>query len=274
MSTQFPLPLSISTHAFQRLGLLSTDLETFFRFAKEAGFNGVELTETITTRWVGAKRIAAISKHYDLPIPSVHQSLTRMVFSTRGSVERLARRAAATGAKIVVVHVMSLRRPFTDHQFYAWVHEVEKRYGVAITFENAMAQFRKFKPAFAQFGHDPDDYAGGADVHNLQLTYDIGHMGSLNVDLITYFDRIQKHVRNIHLHDFRRGVDHLPLGTGDFPLAPFLRHLAETRYAGLTTLEVFPLNTSPFLSNSDIQQILRNSLKFFQAHTTLTQTTS
>lgn len=264
-----PLPLSLSTASFYRFGFRTSPLEPIFAFAKTAGFDGIALDETITTRWIGADKFLALSRHYDLPITSLHQSFGRMFWTSLWGMDHIVRRAALMQAECAVVHVASVHRAFSNHDYWKKVKALEAKYGVPIAFENAMAQFSSLKFKSFEYAHDPDQLWAGAEENDLSLTYDVGHMGSLMPDPTVYYEKIKRRLKHIHLHDYRRGIDHLPLGTGEFPLPRFLRRLVEDRYAGVITLEVFPMNTAPWISHTSIQELVKESLQFFRTHTSV-----
>lgn len=264
--SQSPLKISLSDFVFYRLGLLGNSLEQVFAFAKRAGFDGIELTESVTTRWLGSKRIRDISRHYDLPITSVHQSLMRMVLSTYGSVRRLMQRAEAVGAQCVVVHIASVHKTFQP-DYFQFVKQMEQQYNIRVAFENAMSQFKKIKTPAAEYTYDPIKFVEFAKREDISVTYDLGHMAGLQPNLIEVYESIKTRLANIHLQDFRAGYDHQPLGTGDLPLPQFLQHLVQNEYKGLITLEVFPRNLRPFMSTSRVEEIMAESLQYFKTHT-------
>ncbi len=267
MPEEKPLQLSLSAHAFSFLSYFDAAIEPALEFAKRAGFDGVEIEETVITRWMGGKRLKAISQYYEVPIRSVHQSLGRIAFSTRHSIENLARRSAEIGAELVVVHAASTKRSFANHEFYRSLRDMGKKFGVVMSFENSMAQLRAMKTNARSAFHEPDGFARGIQYNNLPMTYDPAHMGALNTDLISYFERLRDHIVNIHVHDYWQGVDHMALGKGDLPWAEFLKHLQRVGYRGLLTLEVYPFNTRPWLKRKQVEKILEQSLAFFREHT-------
>lgn len=259
------IPLVLPTHAFHRFGLLDAGFERAIRFAKEAGFDGIELTETYTSRWWGPKRLRDMATSYDLPIMAVHQSNARMFWSTLPSIARLAERAHGMGAPVAVVHLGGIRQSFDNNVFFDAVKALEERWRVRIAFENAMAQFSFLRTSERAKAHEPDGFATVLDTHKLNATYDVGHMATLTHDLVGYVERIRERLRHLHLHDVWGRVDHLPLGTGELPLAALLRHLERTSFDGSITLEVFPYNTRPLMTRRRAEDLLRTSLAYARA---------
>ena len=224
------LKLSLSDQTFHRFGVIGHSLDRVFKFAKEAGFDGIELSETITTRLLQPKRIKAIADHFALPVTSVHQSPLRMLWSSLGSIEHVAGRASRMGAQAATIHFASVHRRATNNRFFGKIRALEERYQLSIGLENAMAQFAFFKLNALGYTHDPVRFRETIKRHNLHATYDIGHMASLVKDPATYFDTIKERLVNIHIQDYRAGFDHLSLGKGTLPIAKFLHmHAGSTR---------------------------------------------
>lgn len=263
-----PLKLSLSDFVFYRMGLLGYSLEKMFAFAKQVGYDGIEMTESIATRWMGSKKIKAISNYYDLPITSVHHSLTRMVLSTFGSVRRLMRRAEGVGAEAVVVHIASVHKTFQP-DYFRQIKQLERKYNIVVAFENAMSQFKSIKTPAAEYTYDPEKFVKFIKQEDIAVTYDIGHMAGLNANLVEMYEKLKSHLRIIHLQDYMNGYDHQKLGSGTLPLPEFLQHLVKDDYKGLITLEVFPRNLNPFISNTKVERIMIESLNYFKKHTTI-----
>lgn len=248
------------------MGLLGYSLEKMFDFAKQVGYDGIEMTESIATRWMGAKNIKSISDYYDLPITSVHHSLSRMVLSTYGSVRRLVKRAEGVGAKAVVVHLASVHKTFQPY-YFEHIKRLEKEHNVTVAFENAMSQFKFLKTPAAEYTYHPQKFADFAKRENISVTYDLGHMAGLDANLISVYERLKSQLTIIHLQDYINGYDHKPLGIGTLALPEFLQHLVKDNYQGLITLEVFPRNINPFVSNRKVEQIMIDCLQYFKTHT-------
>ncbi|MFA5954246.1 MAG: sugar phosphate isomerase/epimerase [Patescibacteria group bacterium] len=260
------LRLSLADQAFHRFGFVGCSLGRVFKFAKEAGFCGVELTETLTSRFLSSQKIRSLSAHYDLPVLSVHHSVTRTMWSSLSSIENIASRASRIGAKAVTIHLAAIHRRASNVGYFAKVREIEKRYQVFVGFENAMAQFSFLKLYALGHTHDPIRFRDVIVSNNLHATYDIGHMASLAPDPVAYYETIKEHLVNVHVQDYRSGFDHLSLGSGVLPLVGFFQHLARTNYTGLITLEVFPLNHHLFMTLADVERVMRENLAFFIKH--------
>jgi sugar phosphate isomerase/epimerase len=263
-------PIYFATHSVNRFGLIDGGFAAAAKFAKGAGFDGLELTETIHTLRLGPTQLKKIAGNYDLPIAVIHQATPRIVWSTFGAIERLASRAQAMGVSLIVVHIGSIRRSFENENYFKRLKSLEEKYGLTIAFENAMAQTRQFRSVGRSAAHDPVGFLKLADKHDLYLTYDVGHMAPVMADLNNYVQKVGPRLKHLHLHDARGLVDHLPLGQGNLPWVDLIKYLIDNHYVGPITLEVFPYNTAPFLSRARSEEIVRESLwavkKITQTH--------
>jgi sugar phosphate isomerase/epimerase len=260
-------PILFSIHSLSRFAILEPKLEWVFKFAKNAGFDGVELNESLRTRFMGADKIRQLAENFDCKILVVHQLVPRETWSTVKSVAGLLERARAIGASRAVVHIGSIRHSLIDEKYFSVFKELERQSGVTIVWENAMAQIKSFRSKNRKAAHDPEGFISLANKHNLSLTYDVGHMAPLMSDLVHYYQKIKPRLKHIHLHDTLGFRDHMPVGQGQLPLLDFLKSLKTDGYAGTLTLEVFPYNQNPFLARADAEEIIRSSLKTIRAIT-------
>jgi len=78
--------------------------------------------------------------------------------------------------------------------------------------------------------------------HNLFLTFDTAHCGSMHTNFINDFYQFYGSgmMRNIHFSDYANGQEHLMPGHGALPLTRFLNHLRETGYDHSLVLELSP----------------------------------
>ncbi|MHB8708303.1 MAG: sugar phosphate isomerase/epimerase family protein [Desulfuromonadales bacterium] len=78
--------------------------------------------------------------------------------------------------------------------------------------------------------------------HNLFLTFDTAHCGSMHTNFINDFYMYYGSgmMRNIHFSDYANGEEHLMPGHGSLPLTRFLNHLRETEYDHSLVLELSP----------------------------------
>ncbi|MBI4130629.1 sugar phosphate isomerase/epimerase [Candidatus Roizmanbacteria bacterium] len=84
------------------------------------------------------------------------------------------------------------------------------------------------------------------------LTFDVGHWGRQGFDVYSFLQKYGGSIRNIHLHDFKKGKDHLPFGKGDLDLPKFLSILKKSNYHYYLTLELGFENTAVTIESYQI----------------------
>jgi len=94
------------------------------------------------------------------------------------------------------------------------------------------------------------------DENNGFMTFDTTHAASHGLDLITYYDSMKKHIRNIHLSDFENGDEHKLLGHGDLDIQGFIQHLCHCDYPYNLTLEFDFENHSRNIITSDEEAVV------------------
>ncbi len=73
---------------------------------------------------------------------------------------------------------------------------------------------------------------------DVAITLDVGHCVQNGEDPAVVFSEFSEQVRNIHLHDARRGGRaHMALGEGDLDLESLLQTLESSAYSGFLTIE-------------------------------------
>ena len=99
---------------------------------------------------------------------------------------------------------------------------------------------RKKGIAFAYHNHNFEFTAAGAEMEELirrtdpalvGLALDAGHAYAGGVDVVRFFRRHSRRIHLIHLRDFRGGQQ-VPLGQGEFNMAPLARAIRESAWAG------------------------------------------
>lgn len=102
------------------------------------------------------------------------------------------------------------------------------------------------------------------DDHNAFITYDTTHSATYGRDILDEYRLFKQHIRNIHLSDFKDGVEHKVLGTGDLPIRRFLQELAADDYAYPVTLEYDFENSArnSIASNEEAVKRINESLSF------------
>jgi sugar phosphate isomerase/epimerase len=90
-------------------------------------------------------------------------------------------------------------------------------------------------------------FADGLDTEIFGLNFDAGHFYCVGEDPAESFRRLRHSVAHVHLEDIAADREHRHLipGRGALPLRRFLGALAEDRYEGFTTIELYPYLDEP-----------------------------
>lgn len=239
--------------------------EVFSR-AAELGFQGIELfLETPKdAATLDAGELCLLSKQFQIPIYSVHapsyeRYLKEYVLKGLDFVKQTMRKtgllAAELGAELVVIHPFPVlfQRERSREEFAELLQTtpLEKAHW---SIENM--------PLFLRRGvREPHCLVHWAEFvgfcsDGVKMTLDTTHALSCGRSPLGFYERCAEIVENIHLSDFRKGAQHLPLGEGEWNFREFLRLLQRREYSGVLTLEIYPRRTrDPRFLKHSIQAI-------------------
>jgi sugar phosphate isomerase/epimerase len=237
-----------------------------FGWAASLGYDAVEVMVGIDALSQQVDAVKKLSDHHGVPVCAVHAPcllFTQRVWGTDPWVklEKSAEMAAAVGADVVVVHP-----PFRWQKDYAagfveGIASLEARTGIAFAVENMYPWRASSRRAMQMYvpGWDPseEDYAN--------TTIDLSHAAIARTDVVDMARRMGSRLRHIHLTDGTGSAkdEHLVPGRGVMGADRFLRHLAETDFAGHVVLEI---NTRRCSSRAEREADLVESLEFARAH--------
>jgi sugar phosphate isomerase/epimerase len=74
--------------------------------------------------------------------------------------------------------------------------------------------------------------------YGLFLTYDVTHWASTNTSIIDGYEYFKDYIRNIHLSDYKSGIEHMVLGTGDLEVKELIHKLQTENYQYPLTIEL------------------------------------
>ncbi len=266
--------ISISTAS-----LYHVPLRTVFRLAAEAGFDGVELVTGPETWLLGARRVAALSREYRLPVFTVHQTLAPLI---GGSAARrlgdAVATAAAVGGRHVVIHPPDVAR---HEEAEPWLRALDAARdrgaadGVRLAIENS-----GFAPheAGRHYLGELEDLVAFAEGRDLDVTLDTCHVAMRGLNLATSYAVMRPRLANIHLSNLSPNgpplsfpyagpllTEHRVPEDGLLDLAPFVRRLAADGYQGPLTYEISPLALR-FWSPTRLRQRLVSLVAFVGRH--------
>ncbi|MBN1659216.1 MAG: sugar phosphate isomerase/epimerase [Anaerolineae bacterium] len=228
-----------------------------FRWAREAGFDGVEVVVNPEVIARGGKGVNCLVADAGLSLFSVHPTVVplpgwRERHGGAGPTIRLAREA---GAGMVVMHTPhaasldageGLAFRCRIETWGKWLADT----GTRLAVENVAVR----RATDLDYALTPlDRLRAFADRYDVDLVLDTTHAGSAGEDLLDARRTFDGRLVNVHLSDLGSRLplvpgqlagavtDHLFPGAGSLPLAHFMADLARSGYGGPVTLELNPL---------------------------------
>ena len=232
-------------------------LRTVFRWARQAGFDGVELVINPEAILRGGLALQHLAQAEGVEIFSAHPTIVPLPgWQERdGGIARIIGLAQEAGIGLVVMHTP--RSESLDEgngllfrqRIEAWQQQLAGS-APRLAVENKAIRAE----AHRHYALTPlDRLRAFADRHDLDLVLDTAHAGTAGEDLVQAHRLFGNRLVNVHLSDLggRFPLAGLPLvhrffgehrfpGVGDLALSALLEDLGSSGYAGLVTLEVSP----------------------------------
>lgn len=204
-------------------------LNRIFEFAKDAGFEGVEIVmnEIFDTR--DADYINKLQEHFAMPV--VAMTLLSITSSKKVKV-------AIDVAQAIKAPTVILRSPlFTDFKLAQWfkneLPKLQKKTNIQLAVENTPAGKGFFLPQFAL-----------RNIEELRrfeyLCLDTSHLVTQKLSLLRVYKLIHKRLVHVHISNFNAGKEHQFLDEGEVPLESFLTHLKRDGFDKPISLKVTP----------------------------------
>ena len=207
-------------------------LNRIFKFAEEAGYDGIEIgvvKSNFDTQ--NAAYIKELSTQYKLPVLALHTPPK----SSRKTVEHVVEMADYLKCPTVVVTPPE----FFDFKYANWLRKkaehLRKKKKLQIALTNSPGKtFLGFLPKHAM-GNIGDLKKFG------MVSLDCASTFSKKWDLIRVYDYLKKMVVHVHLSNVCRHKEYcLPSKEGVLPLESFLQKLYKNKYKGVLSLRVRP----------------------------------
>jgi len=232
-------------------------IRTVLRWARDAGFDGVELAVNPEAIARGGTAVRLLAESEGLELFSVHPTVVPLPgwWERRSGLEPTIRFAQEAGAGLVVVHTPRATSLDTGEGlvFRQWIEAWQPRLangGLRLAVENKAVR----TPAARDYVLTPlARLRAFADRYDLGLVLDTTHAGASGEDLLQARQVFYGRLANVHLSDMgASGVvaalpyvrtllgEHRFPGSGELALEDLLSALAGNGYAGPVTLEVSP----------------------------------
>lgn len=206
-----------------------------------------------------------------LKISSIHTPLPaiadRSGISEEGWILKAQDIAKYVGASVIVTHILSKEN---NGRFISLDDDHKKNIvkfnlnndGIYYTTENH--SYLRY-PSFTQ---EPDAMYQFLEETNTYLTFDTTHYAPEG-NILEGYSKFSKFVKNIHLsdYDFKKKIDHLPIGDGNLPIEEFMGLLKRSKYEGFVTLE-YDFDTSKRCLYHSIDEqinVIRKSIRTIEA---------
>ncbi len=237
-------PLIAMSSAF----LYRRSLATNLRIIREAGYRYIELFITRNVVPLPYNEIRAAVDESGLDVLSIHLPIP---FSynldwpnLEGAIARGLDWADDLGASWVISHPLVVPAD-ADAELHLATFQRYKRILAAaksmkgsgkLLIEN-MPRLGEGRPIRNLFKY-PDGFLAILKEFELSMTFDTTHWGSFDLDVASGFKPFASHTRNVHISDFKDGVEHIVPGDGDTNLRKFIDELAGSGYHGQLTVEL------------------------------------
>jgi sugar phosphate isomerase/epimerase len=253
--------VGMSTSCVYPLGV-----EEGFRYAKLAGYDGVEVMVTRDETTQSPETLLALSRRYDIPILSIHAPvllLTHFVWGRDPQVklEKSAELAREVGATAVVVHPPFRWQAEYADNFLRIVRETSEVFGVEIAVEN-MFPWKVKGTSVKAYSPGWDPVVMDCDA----VTLDFSHAALSGRDSLEMAEALGPRLRHIHLCDGSGSLDegrvfdeHLLPGYGGQPVSEVLAWLHANDWNGHVVAEV---NTRKARTEEERLDLLRETLAF------------
>jgi sugar phosphate isomerase/epimerase len=232
-------------------------LQIVFRWARAAGFDGVELVVNPEAIVRGGRSVRRMAETEGLDVFSVHPTLIPLPGwrERRGGMEPTIRLAQEVGAAVVVMHTPRVES-LDEGEGLVFRQRIESWQprlaggGLRLAVENKAIH----EDTQRRFALSPlDRLRAFADRYDLGLVLDTTHAGSAGEDLVRARRLFDGRLVDVHLSDMGGWPTRLPLararatlgehrfpGSGTLSLASLLTDLSSNGYSGPLTLEVNP----------------------------------
>lgn len=222
---------------------LGIALEEYFLLASHFRV-GLELVVGWKTRFA-MRKVARLSKRYDVPILSVHQPAWSVagMWQDEGAFKFAQKFNSVFVAHPLVNQHINSPKAVT---YYKWLSDMQIKYGIDILIEN-MTNVYQLMPLLHYVSKKHHDSATDLDnfekickKYGFGFTLDISHLMEPEPQDAKGFKELWPYLKNIHLSDYTEKKEHLGLGDGNLNVDSFLAYLKDKKYSGLINLELCP----------------------------------
>jgi len=241
------MQLALSTESLKGYGL-----HRIFRFAKEAGFDGVGLAmvngdfDSLDTDY-----IKEISEKEGMPVLSIQTPAK----TSKAKIEEAIIMAKTLGTRIIVIQPPKI----FDRTISKWlkneIPKIRQKENISIALENASTK--------TMLGFIPEHaMASISDLKRFKhVSLDTSRAGEKKADLLELYETLKPYMVHVHLSNIYKGKGYAPPETGSLPLEKFLETLKADDFKGIIALKVKPSNFHAG-HKEKVEQSLKESLDY------------
>lgn len=210
-------------------------LNRIFEFAKEAGYDGIEVAvdkNDFDTQ--NAEYIKKLSEEFKMPVVALHAPEN----GTEKSVEHVVEMAIYLKCPVVVITPPKL----TDFKFTRWIKKeapiLRKKKGIQLALSNTGGK--------TMLGFLPERALNNvSDLKKFgMVSLDTSMTSSKKEDLIRFYEHLKKLVVHVHISNVKRRKEYSLPNEGILPLESFLKKLHNNKYEGAISVRVRPAELS------------------------------
>lgn len=245
-------------------------VESAFRIAREAGFDGIEIMVATEQTSRSADMLTSLIDKHELPVLAIHAPVlfyTQFVWGTDPAQKlvRSAQLARDVGASTVVVHPPFRWQRGYAERFLDIVRRIQDDTGIEMAVEN-MFPWKVSGRALKAYQPGIDPVAMHCDA----ITLDFSHAALAGADAMQMAMDAGDRLRHVHLcdgqgptEDGKMFDEHLAPGQGGQPVAETLEYLADIDWQGHVVAEV---NTRKSKNEAARIELLRETVSFARRH--------
>jgi sugar phosphate isomerase/epimerase len=218
--------LALSTESLKGYGL-----DRIFRYAKEAGFDGIDLAmDASDYDTMDAKYIKELIRENEIPVVSVQAPKK----TSRNSIEDAIRLAKEIETKIIILQPPKLFDMKTAKWLKGTIPKIRQKENISIALENG--------PSTTLLGFIPEHAMNSlSDLKSFKhVALDTSRVHEKKEDLIKVYSILKKYLVAVHVSNVYHGKTYSPPESGVLPIESFLSKLKQDSFKGIVSIRVKP----------------------------------
>ncbi|MBU1018385.1 MAG: sugar phosphate isomerase/epimerase [Patescibacteria group bacterium] len=243
------MKITLTTDSLKGYGL-----NRIFEFAKELGFDGIDLVlDKNDLDTLDPEYIAKLSSTTEIPVLAV-QALDN---AKEKDLEEAVTMAKKVNAKVIVIQPPKI----LDRKYAAWlkkeVPNIRKKENISIALENA--------PNKMWLGFIPERAMNNlSELKRFKhACLDTARVAEKKEDLMYAYGSLQKFLVHVHISNFYRNKGYQVLTKGNLPLESFISKLASDGFKGALSIKIKP-NYLKVRDRAEMFKLLKESKEFIE----------